>query len=232
SAAGTLTGAGNLSGTVAVDGTVAPGNGVGALATGDETWGVGGRYTWEINSAVGTAGANPGWDKLNITGALNITAALGSPFNIDLTSLTLAGAAGTVSDFNNATNYTWTIAQASGGITGFDTNAFALNTNGFANDLGAGSFSITTNATSVLLVFTVPATAQQPTNFVTSGAGQGSFQGSPNTSYTIEYANVLTTPMSWQFLMTVTTDGSGLGTFADASAPSGQPTRFYRVKNP
>ncbi len=231
-AIGTLTGAGNLSGSVAVDGTVAPGNGVGTLATGTETWGGGGHYIWEINSAAGTSGANPGWDKLSITGPLTITATSGSKFNIDLTSLTLAGVAGEVSDFTNTVSRTWTIAQAIGGITGFDTNAFALNTNGFANDLGAGSLSITTNATDVLLIFTAAAAAQQPTNFVTTSAGHGTFQGSPNTSYTIQYANVLATPTNWQFLMTVTTDGAGVGTFADPSAPSGQPIRFYRVKNP
>jgi len=183
-------------------------------------------------SAAGTAGTDPGWDKLNITGTLNVTATSGSKFNIDITSLTLANVAGAVSDFNSSSNYTWAIAQTSGGITGFDTNAFALNAAGFSNVLGGGSFKITTNATDILLTFTASTAVQQPTGFVTTGAGQGSFSGSPNTSYTVQYVNNLNAPLNWQTLTNVTTDGAGLGVFSDPSAPNGQPQRYYQVKNP
>jgi fibronectin-binding autotransporter adhesin len=229
--AGTLGGSGTISGAVTNNGTISPGNSVGTLSTGGEIWAGGGHYTFEINSATGTAGTSPGWDKLNITGGLNITANPGSKFTLDITSLTLANAAGTVSDFDNTASYTWTIAQTTSGITGFDTNAFALTTSGFANSLGGGSFSITNNATDIILKF-ISSSAQRPASFVTTAAGQGHFTGSPNTTYTVEYANVLATPTAWQFLTSVATDGAGLGTFSDASAPGGQPQRFYRVKSP
>jgi hypothetical protein len=185
-----------------------------------------------LNNATGTAGSSPGWDKLNINGSLNIIASSGNKFIIDITSLTLANASGAAANFNSSSNYTWVIASASGGITGFDTSSFDLNTAGFSNNVGSGTFSLTTNATDVILQFTAGTVGQQPTNFVTTAAGQGTFTGSPNTSYTIEYADVLATPTVWQTLTTVVTDGSGLGTFSDPFTPSQPAQRFYRVKNP
>ncbi len=227
-----LSGNGTASGAVTVNGTIAPGSSVGALATGGETWAGGGHYVFEVNQAAGTAGVSPGWDKLNITGSLNITATSGSKFNIDITSLTLANAAGAVSDFDNTNSYSWVIASTTTGVTGFDTNAFALNTAGFVNSLGSGSFSLSTNGNNLLLNFTVPNLVQDPTSFVTTGAGQGTFAGSPNTTYTIQYADALGNPTNWQLLNTVLTDGSGVGVFSDPSAPNGQSQRFYRVKYP
>jgi hypothetical protein len=227
-----LTGSGIISGSVAVNGIVSPGNGVGALATGGETWAGGGHYKWEINSSAGTAGVNPGWDKLNIGGALSITANSGSTFTIDVTSLSLAGAPGTVSDFNNTTSSAWIIATASGGITGFDPAGVILNTNGFSNNIGSGVFSVMTNATDIIIQFTVAPSAQAPTNFVSTAAGQGSFQGSANTSYTVEFATNLTSPIVWQTLTNTTTDGAGVGGFNDPTAPSTQTQRYYRVRFP
>jgi len=227
-----LTGNGIISGSVAVNGTISPGtNAVGTLSTGNETWAGGGHYTFEINSAAGTAGTNPGWDTLNITGALNITATSAGKFNIDINSLTLANTAGAVSDFNSASNYTWSIVHTTTGISGFDANAFALSAASFSNSIGSGTFSITTNATDVLLNFTTGSSAQPPTSFVETVAGQGHFNGSPNTSYTIQYANNLNSPINWQTLTTATTDNSGLGSFTDP-APATGPQRYYRVKSP
>ncbi len=229
---GTLTGAGLVTGSVAISGTVSPGSRVGTLGSGSETWAGGGHYLFEINQAAGTAGANPGWDKVNITGGLNITATPSSKFTIDITSLTLADAPGAVSDFSNATNYSWVIASTTTGVTGFDTNAFVLNTGNFANNLGSGSFKLSTSGNSLVLNFTAAVVAQPPGSFVTTSAGQGTFAGSPNTGYTVEFANALASPTVWQTLTNVVTDGSGVGAFNDTSAPNGQPQRFYRVKNP
>jgi hypothetical protein len=106
-----------------------------------------------------------------------------------------------------------------------------LDTNNFANSLGSGSFSITTNATDLILKFNGSPSTQPPTNFVSTAPGQGTFNGSPNTVYTVQYTDSLD-PISWQTLTNVTTDGTGLGGFTDPSAPNGQPQRFYRVKNP
>jgi autotransporter-associated beta strand protein len=151
---GTLSGPGTVP-TLAINsgGTVSPGSSPGSMATLDETWAGGGNYNWEINAASGTAGADPGWDRLNITGGLNITASSGTPFVIKITSLTTNDVAGSVFDFDNTTNYSWSIATTSGGITNFSASAFTLNTAAFANSLGGGAFIITTNATDVLLLF-------------------------------------------------------------------------------
>jgi autotransporter-associated beta strand protein len=149
----TLTGGGSIAGVVTVNGTISPGSSPGALATGSETWTGGGHYTWQVNAAGGTAGAAPGWDQINVTGGLNITATSASKFNIDIASLNLADTAGSVSDFDNTMIYTWSIAKTTAGITGFDPNAFTLNAGGFSNSLGNGVFIITTNATDLLLRF-------------------------------------------------------------------------------
>jgi len=118
----------------------------------------GGSYTWEINKAGGTAGADPGWDLANITGALAVNANSGNPFTIHINSLTPADAAGPVSDFSSGTSYTWSIATASGGVTGFDPTAFVLDTSGFSNSVGGGTFSITNTTTDIQLKFTASTT--------------------------------------------------------------------------
>jgi hypothetical protein len=57
-------------------------------------------------------------------------------------------------------SYTWTLASASSGITGFNATNFILNiganngTNGFSNELNGGAFSISQSGNSLLLNFT------------------------------------------------------------------------------
>ena len=165
SSGATFGGSGAITGTVDLSGTLAPGaTGPGMLTTADETWEGGSSYTWEINRAggTGTAGANPGWDQVNITGGLNINANSGSPFTINITSLTSGNTPGPVSDFSKTASYTWSIAHTATGIAAFDPTAFVLNTASFANNVGSGTFSITNNATDILLVFT-SATPSGPT---------------------------------------------------------------------
>src|SRR6185295_5828219 len=89
-----------------------------------------------------TEGADPGWDLINVTGGLTINANSGNKFNIDITSLTLADAAGNVHDFDNTQSYTWRILKTTTGITGFDPAAFNLNTGNFSNPLGTGVFKL------------------------------------------------------------------------------------------
>ncbi|HNX68375.1 MAG TPA: autotransporter domain-containing protein [Candidatus Omnitrophota bacterium] len=126
--AGTLSGTGTTGDlTIASGGTLAPGNSPGTLTTaGNVTYSDGGTYTWEIANAVGVAGTN--WDLQNITGGVgNVLTIASTPgvfpantFEIDIT------ATGALADFNKYQNYTWTIASASGGISGFATNKFTL----------------------------------------------------------------------------------------------------------
>jgi autotransporter-associated beta strand protein len=141
---GTLAGTnwtGTLSGlTVGAGDIISPGNSPGMATTVAQTWAAAGTYLWEINSATGTAGADPGWDTLMGTGTLDITAIDGAEFNIALKSLTLSNAAGLVANFNQASNYIWLIADFNS-INGFDAAAFNLDTSAFSNPF-TGTFGI------------------------------------------------------------------------------------------
>ena len=151
----TLTGGGTVNKSLTINSGVflSPGNSPGTLNTGAQTWAGGGSYLWEINDVNAGIGTDPGWDWVNITGSLTITATALNPFNIDITSLTLANTAGSVHDFADLTSYSWTIATASGGISGFDVNAFNLNTSAFQNAF-TGNFSLSTIGNDLVLNYT------------------------------------------------------------------------------
>ena len=152
---GTLGGSGQVGGVeINSGGILSPGNSPGTLAAGPSTWATGGSYTWQINDAAGTAGGSTGWDLLAITGGLDITATSGTPFTINVTSLTAGNVAGFVPNFNPLTTYTWHIASVSTSVTGFVANKFTINATGFQNFTGGGTFSIEQNSTFVDLVFT------------------------------------------------------------------------------
>jgi autotransporter-associated beta strand protein len=148
----TLGGTGTAAGTVAANGTLAPGNGVGTLNTGAETWNSGGSYEVQINNATGTKGGDPGWDWLNISGGLTVNATSGSKFTIKVVSLS-GGSAGNAANFDNTQNYSWIIATASSGVSGFDATAFTIDTSGFSNGQGTGHFVISQSGNNVYLQF-------------------------------------------------------------------------------
>jgi autotransporter-associated beta strand protein/T5SS/PEP-CTERM-associated repeat protein len=131
-AGGTLGGSGTVGDLTLASGSfLAPGNSPGTLYAGSTLWAGGAGYIWEINAATGTAGTN--WDLLSISGTLTINATSGDRFTLSLLSLTSGNLAGEVENFNPAHNYTYALATASGGIFGFDPDAFAFDTAGFAN---------------------------------------------------------------------------------------------------
>lgn len=132
---GAVSGTGTLGALeVAAGGMIGPGNSPGQLnVTGNATWAGGGSYEWEINNFLGSAGTN--WDFLNIGGGLNITATSGSKFLVEVVSLLANSIPGAAAGFNAFTNYSFDIATAAGGITGFDAAAFDLDTSGFANPM-------------------------------------------------------------------------------------------------
>jgi fibronectin-binding autotransporter adhesin len=129
--------------TIGTNQTISPGNSPGTATLGAQTWAAGGSYVWEINNVSGTAGLDPGWDLINGSAALTITAASGgNEFSIDVMSLTLANAAGTLTGFNDATNYNWLIADFLS-ISGFDTSDFIVDTTQFAvHNSFTGSFGV------------------------------------------------------------------------------------------
>ena len=114
------------------------------------TWAWGDSYTWRISDATGIAGT--GWDWLDIPGTLDISATVASPFTIKIVSLN-GSSAGDAAHFVNTQNYTWCIATASGGVTGFAADKFIIDDTAFLNAKGGGHFSITQSGKSVYLHF-------------------------------------------------------------------------------
>ncbi len=235
SSGGSLGGSGTISGTVDLNGILSPGNSPGKLTTADETWEPGASYTWEINKAGGTAGTDPGWDQVNITGGLNITANPGSQFTISITSLTSGDLPGPVSDFSNTHSYSWSIAHAANGITNFSSSAFILDTTGFANSLGSGTFGITNNATDILLTFTAPSSGTKISTIHVSGTsltitGSG---GTPSGSYRVlGSTNVAAALSTWtQVGASGSFDGSGNFTFNGSITPSNA-KQFFVIVSP
>jgi autotransporter-associated beta strand protein len=133
---------GSLGGqTIGTGQIVSPGNSPGTANTGSQSWAAGGSYLWEINDATGTPGVEPGWDLLAGTGTLDITATSGSPFNILVTSLTLANAAGAAVNFADLSAFNWLIADFANPVSGFAANKFAVDTSAFANAF-TGTFGV------------------------------------------------------------------------------------------
>ncbi|NBT90696.1 MAG: PEP-CTERM sorting domain-containing protein, partial [Verrucomicrobia bacterium] len=154
---GTLKGSGTISAlTIASGGTLSPGNSPGTLTASSATWNGGGTYAWEINNFLGSAGSN--WDFLNVTGGLTINASSGNKFIIDVISLLASNnTAGDASNFNAWSNYTFAIATAAGGISGFDSSYFDVKSTKFSNSMlpsgatGAGSWSVSQVGNSINL---------------------------------------------------------------------------------
>ena len=131
---------GSLDGrTVNANRMISPGNSPGTALTGDQVWGADGGYIWEMNSATGTAGSDPGWDVVSGTGELTISSSVANPFIIYVTSLTLGNASGNAANFNAGTNYEWLIADFVDPVVGFDADLFAIDITGFSNATLSGS---------------------------------------------------------------------------------------------
>ncbi len=154
---GTLKGSGTTTGALSVDGVLAPGNSTGILDVGSTTFLGGGRYQWEIDNFTGTAGAS--WDFLNIAGNLTISATSVDQFIIDVVSLLASNdTGGLAANFNDANNYTFAIATASGTISGYASNAFAINTSGFQNSFtGTWGTSLSNDGKSLNITYTATA---------------------------------------------------------------------------
>ena len=154
---GTLTGSGTTTGALSVTGKLAPGNSTGILDVGNTTFLGGGSYQWEIDNFTGSVGTS--WDLLDITGDLTISANSGSQFIIEVKSLLASNdTAGWALNFNDATNYTFAIATASGTISGYASNAFSINTSGFQNSFtGTWGTSLSNDGKSLNITYTATA---------------------------------------------------------------------------
>jgi fibronectin-binding autotransporter adhesin len=137
-----LSGSGSLGGILVQSrGTLSGGvdGGVGKLTLSSGlTFSAGSILNWKLSDANGNAGT--GFDSFAIGGALNLSGlGTGSTLQFNI----LNGMNGTM-NFQKTDNSQWLVASARS-ISGFSTNDFTISTDGFANDLGGGSFSFVTN---------------------------------------------------------------------------------------
>lgn len=132
---GTLAGSGTVGNTIiSSGGRISPGNSPGILDTGDLTLEGGGGYNWEIANVSGTAGTE--WDLIRAgggSGNATITATPASKFTIHVL--------GNPTGWNPSTSYLWNIIDW-GAVTGFNANAFAVDTTGFTGAAPIGIWSL------------------------------------------------------------------------------------------
>jgi fibronectin-binding autotransporter adhesin len=162
---GALKGSGTVSAlSIASGGTLAPGNSTGILNAGSTTFAGGGIYKWEIDTFGGVVGNN--WDFLNITGDLTISATSGSKFIIDVISLLASNdTAGLATNFNDASNYSFAIATASGSISGYGSDVFNINTSGFQNAFtGTWGTRLSNDGKSLNLTYTAATAIPEPSS--------------------------------------------------------------------
>ena len=144
-AGATLGGTGTISLPVNLEGSLAPaGAGVGTLTIADTaTFAGGSSYLWQIND---WTGITPGttWDNLNATD-IAITAAAASRMTIVIS--------GSPANFTES-NAVFAIATASGAITGFSADAFAVDATGFT---GSGTWEVRQTGATLELAYTAGA---------------------------------------------------------------------------
>jgi len=150
---GASLGGSGTTGSLLVNGTLTPGNSPGTLNTGSQTWFNSANYNWQIFDATGSAGS--GYDLLNISGSLDLSNLTAGGFGINMWSLSAISpndVNGNATNFNAANNYSWILAQAAAGITGFEATDFSIFTSanngtaGFSNTFdGALSIAVAGN---------------------------------------------------------------------------------------
>ena len=112
--------------------TLSPGNSPGLQTyTVGQSW-ASFSYDWELNQWDNPRTAGTNFDQLGINGTLDLTGGPGS-YQLNLLSLDGSNVAGDVPDFSEI-NRSWTILTTTGGITGFNANAWTLDTTGFTNN--------------------------------------------------------------------------------------------------
>jgi uncharacterized repeat protein (TIGR01451 family) len=116
-------------------------NGVTNIWHPNETW------TVNVNDAAGPAGA--GYTQTNYTGVLDVQSVPSDPFVIRLVTTP-----GIAANFDNNTNYQWTVATTTRGVEGFGPGDVIVDNSQFSNDLRGGVFSVVTDGSVVSVVFT------------------------------------------------------------------------------
>jgi autotransporter-associated beta strand protein len=147
------------------DGTIAPY--IGTLSFGTPvTFGTGGIYVFDIANASGAAGV--GYDTLNLTSSLTISATSGTPFNIAVESIDPGTSETGPASFNSSQSYTWTLLTAAPILGTFNSADFSVDLTNFQNSTGGGSFAVGETGDTLTLNFTpVP----EPSTWMLMAAG-------------------------------------------------------------
>jgi len=152
----TLSGTGNMNVAITLDNigdTLSPGNSPGTqnFSVG-QTWNSF-TYLWETNNFTGTT-AGTDFDRITISGALNLTGGLGA-YLLDITSLTAGNVAGNVANFSDV-NRSWTILTSTG-ITGFNAANWTVSTNNFLSSPSSiGTWALNQVGNDLVLTYAVP----------------------------------------------------------------------------
>jgi hypothetical protein len=152
----TVSGAANIQAAkIIIAGTIAPGYSPGTLSlTGDTTILGGASYQWQINSTLGTAGSDPGWDLFTVNGKITLdSTAAADPITVPLQSLDNTDFPNLLADFDPTQNYSFPFIQATG-ILNFQPSDFSLDLTQFQNTYD-GTWSIQQNGVGELdIVYT------------------------------------------------------------------------------
>ncbi|MBK8038243.1 MAG: choice-of-anchor D domain-containing protein [Verrucomicrobiaceae bacterium] len=137
----------------------------------DVIWEDGVTIVWDINDASGLPGLN--WDYFKVGGLFEIEAASTDPIYFEIESLLPDNTAGPVTHFSPYVAQSWKIVSA-GAITGFAADKFVISTEGFANDLKGGGFSLAQSGGELHLVFTPASTLAPEITVLSSSVSLGS----------------------------------------------------------
>ena len=173
-----------------------------------------------------------GHDLVAIQGPLTVQATPASKFTVKLLSLN-GTSPGMIAGFDSRSNYTWTVATASGGIAGFDPAAFSLDTSSFSNSLAGGGFTLEVAGNSLVLKFHPATERPQFTGSRSLAAGSLQFSGTgvPGKTYTLQTTTNLP-PLSWLTLTNLTADALWPVCSSPSPDPPTHPRRFYRLTAP
>ncbi len=134
---GVLAGVGGMISTIVLGGTISPGDpdlpaqAIATFRAGDATWNAGATYLWQLRDAT-SPDPTGGWDRVLLGQSLIVAANPTAPFRLKIATLGPDGE-GEAMNFDPARSYSWIIAAADGGITGFDPADIVIDAKSFEN---------------------------------------------------------------------------------------------------
>ncbi|MDX6765217.1 MAG: autotransporter-associated beta strand repeat-containing protein [Candidatus Methylacidiphilales bacterium] len=165
---GTIAGTGTINSDLALNSlsdVLSPGNSPGTLNLGaGQNWSSY-TYDWETNNFIGTT-AGTDYDRVAINGSLTLTGASTGVYELNVLSLTAGNLAGLAPNFSEV-NQSWTILSTTGGITGFNSSFWTIDTAGFTN-LESGTWAVAQSGNDLVLSYTA---IPEPSTYALLGIG-------------------------------------------------------------